>query len=61
MTLQTYFSEALPEVVREEAVEHRVGAGVGVRQNDGEEVHAGGGAGLGDDDHQVDHVESDVE
>lgn len=55
----THFFEALLQVVGQEAVEHRVGAGVGVRQDDGEEVDGGGGAGLRDDDDQVDHVDDE--
>lgn len=53
---RTYFSEALLEVVRKEAIEHWVGAGVGIGQDDSKEVHASSGAGLWDDDHQIDHV-----
>lgn len=53
-------SEALLEVIRQKAVEQRVCTGVGVGQDDGEEVDPGSDTGLGDDDHQVDHVD-DVE
>lgn len=55
----TYFPEALLEVVWQEAVEERVGTGVGVRQDDSEEVDASGGAGLRDDDHQIDHIDDE--
>lgn len=58
-TYSAYFSEALFKVVWQEAIEHRVGTGVGVRQDDGKEVDAGSSAGLWDDDHQVDHVDDE--
>lgn len=54
-----YPSETLLQVVGQEAVEDRVGAGVGVGQDDGEEVDAGSGARLWDDDHQVDDVDDE--
>lgn len=54
-----YPSETLLQVVRQEAVEDGVGAGVGVGQDDGEEVDAGSGARLWDDDHQVDDVDDE--
>lgn len=58
-TYSAYFSEALFKVVRQEAIEQRVRTGVGVRQDNGEEVDAGSDAGLWDDDHQVDHVDDE--
>lgn len=54
-----YLSEALLQVVRKEAVEHRVGTRVGIGQDDGEEVNAGGDAGLWDDDDQIDNVDDE--
>ena len=54
-----YLSEALLEVVRQEAIEQRVGAGVGVGQDDREEIDAGRDTGLRDDEHQVDHVDDE--
>lgn len=48
--------EALLEVVREEAVEDWVGAGVDVGEDDQEEVDCSGGFALRDDMNQVDNV-----
>lgn len=55
----TNLFEALLEVVRQKAVEQRVCTGVGVRQDDSEEVDPSSGTGLWDDDHQVDHVDDE--
>lgn len=52
-----YLSEALFQVVRQEAIEHRVGTGIGVGQDDGKEVDASCDAGLRDNDDQIDHVD----
>lgn len=51
--------EALLEVVGEEAVEDRVGAGVDVGEDDQEEVDCSGGFVLRDDVNQVDNVGSE--
>lgn len=51
--------EALPEVVREEAVEDWVGAGVDIGEDDQEEVDGSIGIALRDDMNQVDHVGSE--
>lgn len=52
--------EALLEVVGQEPVEQRIGTAVGVRQDDGEEVHPYHHAVLREYEHQVYHV-NDVE
>lgn len=50
------FLEALLEVVRQEAVEKWVRAGVDVGENNQEEEHSGSGVAFGDDVKQVDDV-----